>query len=646
MRGALHLLWFELSERRALFAASLFLGLLALTAPLLPVYRHWSAGDVRGVAAFAAAGAFLLFAAVGVGSGILTGALSSGREGFYLARPVGTLALWVGRVGAAMVISLLAPALTLLPVGIAGAWRAADSVRTGGVMLLLFVPALIGGGALLRLTARARSLWLAALVVAMVLAAVAQLRLVVGPAIRFCGLASGGLRLAPFLAIPVLWALALLAGSAVAAVRGRIDLERAARWGAGTAVLLLAILTSLLVAGFLWVSAVTPHDLVDIYGLQSAPAGPWVVLSGRASRGGFQPRVDFLANVRKGRWERLDRRWGPVSFSGDGRFLAFGEVEPGAGPRVRMNRVRVLDLSAEGTDGLPVTVRTLPMDQTPHRAVLSPHGTGLLTIFGDHFTVWDVASGRPVARVRESAGKSLLAEVDDDGGVWLVLPVGGMGDRGARVLEVRHLPPGGRQTVAAWRVEGLDPGVSVLYPAGEGVEEVIALFVRDAGEGRRLMVRRLRTGEELWSAALDDALTPGEVLPLNARQVLVTLRRGRHGPVAAVELATPGGIRWRRALQAAGFAMATPGPTPSRVVLGINRHLGPGRWKQHTELLDLATGEGVLLGDDIYPAIPWWFSFRGCPPRAGSWGSRLFVRNHRELVLLGKDGTLEPLPFR
>ncbi len=645
MRGMWHVVWFELRDRFAVLVASLFLGLLALMAPLLPAYRQWDTGDVRGVAALGAAGALLLFATLGVGSSILVGAVTSGREGFALGRPVGTLALWAGRFVAALVLGLLAPALALLPAGIAGAWPAADIVRGAVILLVSLLPILIAGGALLRLTVQARSAWLVILVVAMVIAAMVQLRLVIGPAIRLFGFESS--RPCSLLTIPIVWAMALLMGSAVAAVRGRIDVGRAARWGAGTAVLALAVLTGLLATGFSWVSAFTPGDIVSMECLQSSPAGPWVVFSARASRGGFQSSVKFLADVQNGHWERLEQQWGPVSFSEDGRFLALAEFDDQAIPAEGIERVRVLDLRQPGADGLPTTVRTVPMSSTPREVVLSPHGTRLLTILGGHFTVHDVRSGRPLARVREQVAAALLAEVDDDGGVWLALPLGGIGDEGARGLVVRYLAPGARGTVEVWRIADLDPCVRVLHPAGEGAQELVALLVRDDQGGRTLVVRRVRTGEVLWSVAGVDPPTPKEVLPLDARNVVVTLGHGEHGLVETVALLTPEGPRWHHALEPARIAVVKPGPRPSTVTLGTSRSTGPGGWRTRSEVLDLATGKATPVGENIFPAgVFWWTRLAPRLAPAGNWGSRLFVRHGHELLVLAEDGKPTPVPFR
>ncbi len=642
MRGALSVLWFELEERRMLFAASLLLGLLALTAPLLPFYRHWGSGDVREAAALGVAGALLLLSSLGVGSGILAGEVTAGRESFYLARPVGTLALWAGRLGAAVVVALLAPALALLPAWLLNAWSNVELVKWG-VLSLVLVPALVAAGALVRLTLRARSIWLLVLAVGMVVAYGVQLRLVLMPAVSLA-LSSGGRSGAvPFLAIPIAWSIALLAGSAAAAVRGRTDLARASGWGAGVAVLGLAILTGALAAGFSWALKVTPRDLESIGIVQCSPDGPWTVLSGRASRGGFHRYTTFLANVDDGRWERHPHVWGPVCFSGDGRFLALAEPDNDAGRSAKVMLVRVLGLPA-GPDRMPETVRTLAVGSVPRWTALSRDGKRVLTIFGDHFTVWDVASGRPLARVRERVAKNLLSEVDDDGGVWLVLPTGKNGRSEESGIEVRRLAQGSRSTVAVWRAAPLDPGLEVLHPAGVGRDEVIAFFMRD-GEGNRVLsVRRVRTGEELWSAPLEDPRTPHEALPVAGERVLVTVRRGRRGP-AAVVLMTPDGVRWKHEIGTTDLAVVVPGPETGTVVLLFDRDPGPGLLEPYCERLDLAAGRTVPIGEGIRPAAtPWLWHWQRLP-RVGSRAARLFVRGLHELVLLGGDGRLEPVPF-
>jgi len=638
MRGALTVLWHELEERWTFLAASLLLGLLALTAPLLPAYRHWGSVDVRGAAALVAAGALLLFASLGVGSGILAGGLTSGREGFYLARPVSGFALWAGRLGAALVIGVLAPGLALLPSSLS-VWHRA-SVGTEGLFLLGLLPILVAGGALFRLTVRARSLWLVVLVAGMVLAYAVQLHMVVRPAIQLCGLATGPSRSLPFLAIPVLWAVALVMGSATATLMGRNDLRRAAACGAGTATLLLMVLTVLLVAGFSWVSAVSPNDIVGISAVRSTPAGSWILLSGRASRGGFHPFTTFLVNVEDGWWEGLSEAWGPAGFSDDGEFLALSEWKERAAPGQAGYRIRVLDLRMK-TDDRPATVRTFALNRFPMWVALSPHGTHLLTIFGDHFTVWKVRTGRPVARVRERVVQNLAAEVDEDGGVWLVLPTGESDSSGSSGLEVRHLAPRARKTTAVWRETELDPRLKSLHPAGTGGREALAFFVRNGEDSPKLVVRRLRTGKVLWSASPCGSLTPRQVLPLDARQILVTLRRGLRGPMAAVVLATPDGVRWTHETSATDFAAVSPGPVAGMALLTTDHDPRPGLRDPWCQLLDLATGRSTLVGEGLRPV-----GLQRFVPPPGSVGARLLIKDFHQLVVLDQNGTFEPLTFR
>ncbi len=101
---------------------------------------------------------------------------------------------------------------------------------------------------------------------------------------------------------------------------------------------------------------------------------------------------------------------------------------------------------------------------------------------------------------------------------------------------------------------------------------------------------------------------------------------------------------WTRELGVTDWVSVVPGPDTAHVILTADRDPAPGLTDPCSALLDLAMGRTRSIGQGIMPAaIPW---LQVDLPLAGSWGSRLLVRNRRELVLLDGDGKLEPVHFR
>ncbi|GEM_PF-5746500 len=626
-----------------MLAAALLLGILALAAPLLPLSVHASPDTVRLAGALAAGVALFLFTTLVVGPEILVENLITGREGFHLARPVGALQLWAGRMAAVLVVSLATPLLALLPAGLlVGVGEVGDAVTDPSLLYpALLVPAAVTAAALVRLMVRVRSPWVLVLLSGIVGAGWAWYAWILVPSIR---VTFAAFRVWPLLASPVSWSLALLAGSAAAAVRGRLDPSRASAAGAVTSVALLALSTVLFVGTFRWALAAGPSHIQRITLATSAPRGPWVTVLGTVRRAGLRFRTTFLTDVRRGLWVSRQDIMGGVwnlAFSGDGHRVAISSLGSPAsreGPEL----VSVLELPS-GPDGRPSPLLSLGLPERPLQLALSPQGTRLLALFGDHLTVWDTDTGAPVTRARGATTGNLLALVDDDGSVWLVLPSEGHGNWRASGVRVARIGPGDRFSSPVWRLETRSPKLHILHPAGDPGGEVVALAVRGADETRWITIRRLRTGEELWRSPLPDTNAPLQVLPLEPERVLVLVASTKQG-VTMVRLATPAGTAWSSEVEGRDRVHAVPGPREGTALLCWDLEPGPAFRKPRTALLDLSTGETTPLGDGLRPAaIPW---LHRTLPQPGTPGSRLLIREERELVLLGEGGSLVPVPLR
>jgi hypothetical protein len=105
MRGFTAVLSRELGLRKAIWAAALVAGLLPFLLAALPGMTYGYA-EVRDASALAiAAGSGELLALV-LGAAVLGRELAERRLSFDLARPIGGLAIWAGRMGAVLILSL------------------------------------------------------------------------------------------------------------------------------------------------------------------------------------------------------------------------------------------------------------------------------------------------------------------------------------------------------------------------------------------------------------------------------------------------------------------------------------------------------------------------------------------------------------
>src|SRR5204862_4411388 len=121
-----------------------------------------------------------------------------------------------------------------------------------------------------------------------------------------------GIGLFVILAVAPVWQLA----------RGRTDMRRSHAafsmffWSA------IATLLAIAAAGFLWLRASTPADLVEVEDIAQASSGGWALVTGvSAHRGDF--RSTFLLNAGTGKYARLTVPWSGVQWSRDGRVAAW-----------------------------------------------------------------------------------------------------------------------------------------------------------------------------------------------------------------------------------------------------------------------------------------------------------------------------------
>ncbi|HZF12561.1 MAG TPA: hypothetical protein VFE33_27545 [Thermoanaerobaculia bacterium] len=617
MRGFLAVFEREIAEHRLLFLIGLagFVPVpVSFTAPALPA-------DQRGAAALLVSGIVAAVLAVGLGASVVARDLAERRLGFYFARPLSGWAIWAGKLGAALVLSLGVGLLFLLPYLLFEPAVRGELANGGGLQLLYGVggiAALVLAADLVSLLVRSRSPWLGLDVVAAVAVGLlgwdGALRLIRATTLG----APGQPPIVPALqGVVPLVLLAVLAASAAQLVLGRTDPRRGHRF-------LSLTLWSLLLAGGLglvgysrWLVAATPADLVAVPIVLPAPAGSAVVVQGPAvHRGAYLPL--FLLDTASGRFQRIFPvpYWGTLRVSADGRRAVW------------------LDSQDRGVRGPAVLVR-LDLTRPEARPVHTP-----LSFAGGFDSLALSPDGRRVALLER--GRLLAFDVDK-AGLLASFPLSGGNVFRSRLqfLDGSHLRyfrnttedyalPGSRTA----RIEIADFDLAT----GRRVEVGHTALFEDAAtwapspDGSHLLVHR-----PLEALALFDVRREAPVAELPARLFgsgfladgRVVAASPRAGSRDLTLLSPDGAVERRFPFPGVRSLRLGGEPLPGKLVIGVQTAgASPldrtGTWE--SRLLDLATGDSRSLGRRLPAAGP--------ETGPASAGSRLFFRGNDQLVLL------------
>lgn len=393
MKGLAAVLGREVFERRLLAAVALGLGLVPLAAVWLPGLAAENHDDVRnGLAVVLALGLGAVLAIL-LGGSILSRDLGEGRLGFYFSRPLRGWAIWAGKLGAVLVLSLGSALLVALPAALLNGRLPGAESMIGGmgpgvtwtlVGMLAFSLILLSHAFSVML--RARTAWLA-----LDLSGAAVFALLVWEAFHRLGFYGAYLWRQPVIGIlSSLGLVGLLAAGARQVTAGRTDSRRAHRalsltlWG----VLLAAALGA---QGFThWVLAGTPRDLrID----EAVPStGSWIVVDGGDPRRHLAST--FLVDRKSGRFFRLLAPWRQsATFSEDGRWVIWPELAEGlqTGGPVQLSR---LDLRRP--DATPFRSNVW-YRQPPEVWALSPDGSQVAAILGNRIVIDEIATGNRLA---------------------------------------------------------------------------------------------------------------------------------------------------------------------------------------------------------------------------------------------------------
>jgi hypothetical protein len=618
MKGFAHVYAFELRDKRAVFAAALLAGLLVF--PLawgVHAGSGFGAGEARDAAAFTLALAWGLGLAAVLGATVIGRDLSEGRLSFYFSRPVSGLALWAGKMGAALTLAVAAVVLTLLPATLSG----------GGLVHLarLENPFFLWdwGGPSLPLPVTALAYLFCAV---LVLAAAHALSVMVrsrSPLILLdAGLAgTAGLALAALsrtlrlwdaypvlvLVLPALLALllaALLAAGAVQVAAGRSDLKRGHKLLSLTLwpILLSGLLCALLFAK--WFVSMAPSDLKAVTEATAASQGPWVTFSGPAKHRGPYTQAKFLLNTQTGEWARVGgwRFWSqsPV-FSPDGRRAAWVEwphAPSGESPEL---------VAADLTGPEPKLFR--PQVQLPPRwaprLLFSPGSSGLALLAGDDLLLFRLPAFEQTGALR------LPPPPPHCDASWDARFAGN-----DRLLLYQRIAPGrpGEETPDALKLYAFDAASRKLEATGSVPSYYGTLFWVSSDGGRLLTrtgrrgqvgvtLRDGRTGEALSQIAEGQEAAWPAFLP-DGRIVVVE----RSGGQTRARVFSREGQEQRTYPLGGGISAAVLGEPVQRSLLFVTKPMEERSWLLATFfLLDLDTGKVTGL-EGLRPAsVPWWW---------------------------------------
>lgn len=158
-------LWREIRERKMVLWGALGIGIIFLLLPILPQLRS-SAEAVWTVASMYVAVPTGMALALYGGASFVAAELKENRIAFFMSRPIPTLAIWGGKILAAITLGFAGMVLVLLPVTLAGnglVWLLTDSdwgtpaiLALVGIGITIGAPLAHAGGIALR----SRSAWL------------------------------------------------------------------------------------------------------------------------------------------------------------------------------------------------------------------------------------------------------------------------------------------------------------------------------------------------------------------------------------------------------------------------------------------------------------------------------------------------------
>jgi ABC-type transport system involved in multi-copper enzyme maturation permease subunit len=526
----------EIRERRAVFAAAFVAGLLAF--PLAwAIHRASGFGFDEALSMTALVLAQFLGAgmALGLGATAIGKDLGEARLGFFLSKPIPSLALWAGKLGAAYASVLGVVLLVLLPGTLAGGlglpfdrpYNPLTMMPVGHPFFLIFL-------------ALNAALWLLFLVLAshaagvmvrsrsplLLLDAVLAAAVVWSIASTVHRLTAWGVKAASYTVFGSMFLLALaalLAAGALQVAKGRCDLKRGHR-------VLSATLWSVLIAGCLcaaayahWVVHMEPQDLDRVEDVQAPAQGNWLVVGGNTRGRGPYFYSLFLLNTSTGAWRQCpyDLWSSRPTISPDGRWCA--GLENTGGLSKRIFQIYLIDLRGPKPNKSLTGITLNEAEAWGSALLFSPDSSSLAVVAKEEVSVYAL----PDLEVRASARLSGLTMVRGSDR-WRAA----FEDPNRLRLFGLKLAKGPARVPTSIEIDVLDLTTKSFEKTGE-IEKANDTVLRPSPDGKTLLVGRYMEGGE--GLSLVDARTGAVIRDLFAASHWCAGTFLQDGGIVAVE---------------------------------------------------------------------------------------------------------------
>ncbi len=549
-----------------------------------------------------------------LGTSVLARDLAEGRLGFYFAQPVAGLAIWAGKMSAAMALALTAAGLPLAVALLAGSLPGSGGHGVGDDIGLAIVAGLVATSVVLghagSIIVRSRSRWQVVDVIGLVLVAV-------GGWWSIGTLAGAWAAEALVLVVKVVLVtppVALLLAGAVQTVGGRADLARGHRLLSLTLWSVLGGVTLLLVVGTSWLVTPKPSEIIAVHAVTAEPSGTWVAIGGSA-RGRGDLVSTFLIDTASGRWLRMrSQPWAraAVLFAADGRRAAV--LVPSRKMDDPRQDLALVDLGAAQPSPQSALIN-VPPAWGGGAIAMAPDGESVAVVVDGTVTVSALPDGRILAAVRLPVELRLpdlvftasdtvrlygrLGDEDAPGELW----IGELDVATHRLVATGSIPVGERYR---WRAK-LDPSFERLLLWQSGTLQTAGATVHDARSGA-LLEDLGRDGWIVEQGAI--FLADGGVLVSERGMEANRLRVvGRDGGERIVELPTAGQYRFGGEIEPGAVLVASTS----------ERWAEASAWR--TARVDLDSGALREVGQG-FPGSA-WSSGIGTTPAPGSVATRL-----------------------
>lgn len=428
----LALVWREAVEWRLVLVGGLIVGWMPWVATWLPAFERHTPEELREGVAIFSTGLFLFGFLVVLGSSILGRELSEGRLRFYFSRPFSAGTLWAAKLSAAFLLLLATFVLLLLPSAdlVSGPFlELLTSERDPALPLLAPTPDYYQAYSWQSLPPRLSPVlrflgasWALLLALAAVHCFSSMVRLrsawilldLLGLVVVF-GLAlwTGEHLMREQALSPLVWlerALLLLVPMVFLVAgwnqlrQGRGDPARSHRSLSLTLWPLLVVLFLGVLGWAHWLTRDTVADLERVTFVETAPAGPWMMVGG-TSYGRAGKSTAFLQNTSTGQGRRLgglDATAWQFAFSGDGKRAVWGQCDS---LKIVQCALWALDLSVAE---LAPHATGIVLEHALAKLSLNYDGTRLALYQHGNLAIYELPSGGLVHAVRTNEVRASL----------------------------------------------------------------------------------------------------------------------------------------------------------------------------------------------------------------------------------------------